>query len=347
MKNPVIVGAIAVAIGVAGAGAILLGLKPQDRPIAFPGTLPVDAQQAETSAPPMILTVGPQSARRHIHLVLGDDHAANREAYRIAGLAAQDNPDMALNVVPAMSEDSPLHEAFAWALAAGDKGAAFVEGLMGTTGAITPQVLTVLAQNNGLDVETLKTQAAGPVVKQALDQAHRALPPTLPALYAGNQWLTVDDLNAAKLSEALGRSEAPTEVAAAGHVILSEAYAYATSPTPKVAAVFFTLRNASATDAKITGAVTPVAGRVELHGHTQDDKGVMQMRAVPDVEVKADETVQFKPMGFHIMLFDLPAPLVVGQRFPITLQTADGTEISTLVTVTRPGEALTADPQSE
>ena len=345
MKHALLIGVIAVAIGVAAAAAILFGLKPQDRPIAFPGS--VTAESALPSAPPVILHIGPAAVKQYIHIVLGDDHTANREAYRIASLAMQDSPDMGLNLVPAMSAESPLYEAFAWALAAGPQGAAFVESLMGTTGDVTPQVLNVLAQNNGLDAATLKTQSESPVVKQALDQAHSALPPTVPALYVNGQWLSGDDLNAARLSEALNQSATPITTSTGGHVILSEAYAYATSPTPKVAAIFFTLRNTSDAPATVTGVATPAAGRTELHGHSMDENGVMQMRAVQSVEVKPSETVQFKPTGFHVMLFDLPAPLVVGQRFPITLQTADGTEISTLVTVTRPGEALTADPQSE
>lgn len=69
---------------------------------------------------------------------------------------------------------------------------------------------------------------------------------------------------------------------------------------------------------KLTGATSPVAGRVEVHTHIMDGD-VMKMRRVDVLEIAAGTTRQLKPMGDHIMLFDLKAPLKDGDLVKMTL----------------------------
>ena len=48
----------------------------------------------------------------------------------------------------------------------------------------------------------------------------------------------------------------------------------------------------------------------------------MQMRAVPVLDISGNTTVPMRhntPDGYHLMLFDIKAPLKDGDRFPITL----------------------------
>lgn len=333
MRQPFLIGVAAVLIGLFGAATVLAVLKPQDRPLQMPG-LP---QQSIKREPPIILVLGPPDAPRLVHLALGDDLEADKRAYHAVRTALETAPDSALNLLPAMSKDSPLHEAFAWALAADpDNRENFIDGLMGTTGDITPQVLSLLAQNGGLDPAFLKERAASSEVEQSMRQGHTVLPPSLPALYVNDMWLEAGDITLSNLEENLGVAQSEEGIAHEGRLIVTDAYAFATPPQPQTAAVFLTLRNAGIAAEQIVFASTPVAGRAELHGHTTDN-GVMKMRPVKTIEVKEGETVRLDPHGLHIMLFDLPAPLAVGQSFPLTLRLQGGSEISVPVEVVPPG----------
>ena len=49
------------------------------------------------------------------------------------------------------------------------------------------------------------------------------------------------------------------------------------------------------------------------------DGGVMKMRAIPAIDIKAGAKVELKPGGYHVMLMELKQPLKNGDRFPLTL----------------------------
>ena len=59
----------------------------------------------------------------------------------------------------------------------------------------------------------------------------------------------------------------------------------------------------------------------------------MKMRDVGPLEVKAGETVQLKPGGYHVMLSELKRPLKAGDKFPMTLEfeNAGAVEVSVWV----------------
>ena len=73
----------------------------------------------------------------------------------------------------------------------------------------------------------------------------------------------------------------------------------------------------------LTGAETAAAGVTELHFMRMED-GVMRMRSLPSVELPAGETVQFKPGGLHVMLFELKQPLKAGEELDLVLIVEDG-----------------------
>ncbi len=72
------------------------------------------------------------------------------------------------------------------------------------------------------------------------------------------------------------------------------------------------------TGAALVGAASPVAGVVEIH-EMRMDQDVMRMRAVPRLELPANQPVELKPGGYHVMLMDLKQPLRKGDVVPITL----------------------------
>ena len=81
-----------------------------------------------------------------------------------------------------------------------------------------------------------------------------------------------------------------------------------------------------------------IAASVEVHETVMSEmssesmpmegmSGQMSMREVSSVMIPADTTVQLMPGGYHIMLFDLVAPLELGQTFEVTLTFANAGEI--------------------
>lgn len=123
---------------------------------------------------------------------------------------------------------------------------------------------------------------------------------------------------------------------ASDDVHVSYANAYATSAAQKNGAVFLKITNDGNADDAIIGASSGVARVHELHTHIEEGN-VMKMRAVPEIALPAGQAVTLYPMGDHIMLIDLTAPLEVGTSFPLTLQLKSGDSKEVTVSVVRPG----------
>jgi len=117
-----------------------------------------------------------------------------------------------------------------------------------------------------------------------------------------------------------------TGVAAEGvadKITVNDPYIRAVPPVVKTSAAFMQFQNSDAVEQFLVSASTPAAAAVELHMHTADD-GVMRMRQIAHVHLPPNKTVSLQPGGLHIMLFDLTAPLNVGDQVPITLTFEDG-----------------------
>ncbi len=89
-------------------------------------------------------------------------------------------------------------------------------------------------------------------------------------------------------------------------------------------------------------ASTPIAAQVGPHKMTNDN-GVMRMRPLDAVEVKAGGRTELKPGGIHFMLTGLKAPLKEGQNFPLTLTFEKAGVIETTVPVEKPGAMSSHD----
>jgi copper(I)-binding protein len=102
-------------------------------------------------------------------------------------------------------------------------------------------------------------------------------------------------------------------------VQIDKPWTRATPPGATVGGGYMTIRNAGAAD-KLVGAATPVAGKVELHTHVNDN-GVMRMREVKGgYDVPAKGSFELKPGGAHLMFMNLKTPLKEGDKVPVTLK---------------------------
>lgn len=118
-------------------------------------------------------------------------------------------------------------------------------------------------------------------------------------------------------------------------VTIEGAWSRATPPGTPVGVVYLVLKG-GARPAALVGGSTPVAARVEAHESVMEGE-MMSMQPRESVPVPARGRVAFAPNGLHLMLLELKAPLVAGQKFPLTLRFADGGKRTVMVEVRAPG----------
>jgi len=116
------------------------------------------------------------------------------------------------------------------------------------------------------------------------------------------------------LSLALAAMAAP----ALAQVQVSDAWARATVVGQKGTGAFMKLT--APEGATLVGAVSPVAGVVEIHEMAMEGT-VMRMRALPKgLALPAGKAVELKPGGYHVMLMDLKQQLKAGEKVKLDLQ---------------------------
>lgn len=104
---------------------------------------------------------------------------------------------------------------------------------------------------------------------------------------------------------------------------VNDPYVSLVPPSSQVSAAFMVIRNAGSADRKLLKAESPAAKTVELHSHTNEN-GVMKMREVNSIDIKANGQAELKPGGYHIMLINLRQALKEGDAVPIALSFDDG-----------------------
>jgi copper(I)-binding protein len=117
-------------------------------------------------------------------------------------------------------------------------------------------------------------------------------------------------------------------------VRIVSAVAPATPPGVDVAAVYMEIV-ASADDVLLEIA-TPLAQRTEIH-ETGESAGMLQMRPVASVVLKAGKPLRFAPGGMHLMLMNLHKPLLVDHSFPLDLHLQNAGIVTAEVQVVPPG----------
>ncbi len=122
---------------------------------------------------------------------------------------------------------------------------------------------------------------------------------------------------------------------AAGQVTVHNPYVRLAPPNAPATGAFMVIKNNGARDVKLLKADNPATRITELHTHLNDG-GVMKMRPVPMIEIKAGGEALLQPGGLHIMMIDLKAPMKEGDVVPITLSFDDGSSKQFDAKVVRP-----------
>lgn len=111
--------------------------------------------------------------------------------------------------------------------------------------------------------------------------------------------------------------------AAADNVTVQEAYVRLAPPNAPATGAFMVIKNNGDIDVKVVKADNPASKATELHTHLNEG-GVMKMRPVAAIDIKAKGEAVLKPGGLHVMLINLNAAMKEGDLVPITLTFDDG-----------------------
>jgi periplasmic copper chaperone A len=111
-------------------------------------------------------------------------------------------------------------------------------------------------------------------------------------------------------------------------VTVAHPWVRATPEGATITAAFMEIRTDAGVTDRLISAASPAAGRVEVHSHTMEGD-VMKMRRLEALDLKAGESHVLKPMGEHMMLFDVKQPLKEGDvvKLQLTFEKAGIIEI--------------------
>jgi len=100
-----------------------------------------------------------------------------------------------------------------------------------------------------------------------------------------------------------------------------------TSPSMASAGAVYMDLEAGSDDRLIGVAVdAAIAVAAEVHETTMVDE-TMQMSEVGEIALPGGTTVSLEPGGYHIMLLEIAEPLVVGDKFDVTLSFENAGEV--------------------
>jgi copper(I)-binding protein len=101
-----------------------------------------------------------------------------------------------------------------------------------------------------------------------------------------------------------------TAASAADSVSIENAWVRPTTPGQDVGAAYMSFN--SKQDVTLIRVSSDSTKSVEIHSMSMQN-GVMKMRMLEKLAIKAGKPYKLEPGGFHLMLFDLKKPLAAGQ----------------------------------
>lgn len=119
----------------------------------------------------------------------------------------------------------------------------------------------------------------------------------------------------------------------AGDLVITQAWARATPNGAKIGGGYVTIENKGSAPDRLIGGSTEVAAKLEVHEMAMKD-GVMKMRPLDNgLTIDPGKTVKLAPGGYHLMMFDLKAPLKQGETVPVTLKFEKAGEVKVSLVV--------------
>jgi len=115
-------------------------------------------------------------------------------------------------------------------------------------------------------------------------------------------------------------------------IAISDAWISESPPTLSVLAGYATIHNKSSEIKMLTAVSSPVFSRVEIH-LSKVTNGMASMQKQASLAIPAENSVEFSPGNYHLMLFDPERPLRAGDKATIVFTFSDGLSKSVQATV--------------
>jgi len=105
----------------------------------------------------------------------------------------------------------------------------------------------------------------------------------------------------------------------ASRLVVTKPWARASILQSRPGVAYLTIRNNSASADRLLGVTSPLAGNISVHTSNMSN-GVMTMRSIPGLKIKAGQEITMQPGGMHLMLTGLREPLRKGAQLPLVLE---------------------------
>ena len=119
----------------------------------------------------------------------------------------------------------------------------------------------------------------------------------------------------------------------APEINITDNWVRATAEGQDLGAAYMTITSAS--DKSLVKVESSVTDSVEIHSMSMEN-GVMKMRMLEQLDLKANIPNKLAPGGFHLMLFDLKKQLKAGETVSFTLHFKNQAGKESLVKVSSP-----------
>ena len=119
----------------------------------------------------------------------------------------------------------------------------------------------------------------------------------------------------------------------APEINITDNWVRAAAEGQEVGAAYMTITSAS--DTSLIKVESSVSDSVEIHSMSMEN-GVMKMRMLEQLDLKANTPNKLAPGGFHLMLFDLKKQLKAGETVSFTLHFKNQDNKESLVTLNSP-----------
>ena len=95
---------------------------------------------------------------------------------------------------------------------------------------------------------------------------------------------------------------------------------------------YFTIKNNNQETDSLINVTSSISQRVEMHEHTMKN-GVMKMSQLSSIDIPTRGTVELKPGGYHIMIFEPDRKYTLGDSIDLTLEFESGIIIKKILEV--------------
>ncbi|MDX2368297.1 MAG: copper chaperone PCu(A)C [Colwellia sp.] len=118
-------------------------------------------------------------------------------------------------------------------------------------------------------------------------------------------------------------------------ISVEHSYIRSSIPGTTITSSYMIIENKGEKTVTLLGANSKISSRIEIHQHSMSD-GMMRMRQLDSIVIKAKQRIVLQPSGLHLMLFEVKKPLQAQQEVELTLNFSNKASVTIQVPVYSP-----------